>query len=67
MSSTQIVGEQILRYFVNSENDPESFVAYVHPINTNTAVQDITAGEYYENAVKWGEIRYNKLRKLKKG
>ncbi len=40
-------------YFVNSANDPEGFIAYIHPVNTNTVFQDVAAGEYYEDAVKW--------------
>lgn len=44
-------------YFVNSENDPEGFIAYIHPVNTNTVFQDVAAGEYYEDAVKWA-VKY---------
>lgn len=44
-------------YFVNSKDDPEGFVVYIQPINTDTAFQDVKAGAYYEDAVKWA-VKY---------
>ncbi len=44
-------------FMVSSPDDPEGFIVYIHPINTNTAFQDVKAGTYYENAVKWA-VKY---------
>lgn len=44
-------------FMVSSPDDPEGFIAYVHPINTNTTFQDVKAGAYYEDAVKWA-VKY---------
>lgn len=44
-------------FMVSSPDDPEGFIVYIHPINTNTAFQDVKAGAYYENAVKWA-VKY---------
>lgn len=44
-------------FMVSGPQDPEGFIAYIRPVNTNTTFQDVRTGAYYEDAVKWA-VKY---------
>ena len=44
-------------YFANSPSNPEGFTFYIRPVNVNAAFNDVLAGAYYNNAVKWA-VKY---------